>query len=181
MSRDQLDIDDRQAGRGECAHGRKHRVVLEMLVVDRVELAEPDEVQCVVHLDAQPAVFGQQSAQRSGEAQQIGNVRVDVVGDHEVRRPVLGAHRCGELLVEEGRLGRHATIARSGSDIHRRLDAQARYARGDHVLEQVAVVAGDFDHERVRTESEAFRGVVDEPSSRAAPSCRSTTRSRRTP
>ena len=180
MRRDQLDIDDRQAGGGERAHGRQHRVVLEMLVVDRVELAETDEVQRVVHLDAQPAVVGQQSAQRSGEAEEIGNVRVDVVGDHEVRRTVLGAHGCGQLLVEEGRLGRHATLTRGGSDIHRRLDAQARYARGDRVLEQVTVIAGDFDHERLGAESEAVRGVRRRTASRAAPSCRSRTRSTRT-
>ena len=89
-------------------------------------------------------------------------MRVDVVGDHEICRTVLGAHGRGQFLVEEGRFGRHSTLARGGSDIHRRLDAEARYAPCDRVLEQITVVAGDFDHEGSATESEAFRGVVDE-------------------
>ena len=162
MGRQQLDIDDRQAGRGECAHRRQHRVVLEVLVVDGVELAERDEVQCVVHLDAQPAVVGQQSAQRSGEAQEIGYVRVDVVGDHEIRRTVIVPHRSGELLVEKCRHCRYSALAGGGSDIHRRLDAETRYARGDHMLEQVAVVACDLDDERIGSQPEGFSGVVDE-------------------
>ena len=144
--RDQFDVDDRQTGGGQCAHRREHRVVLKMLVVDGVELAETDEVQRVVHLDAQPPVVGQQPAQRPGEAQQIGDVRVDVVGDDKIRGTVFGANRGGQFLVQEGRVGGHATLARGGSDIHRRLDAQARYARSD-VLQQVAIIAGDFDHE----------------------------------
>ena len=77
-------------------------------------------------------------------------MRVDVVGDHQVGRPVLGAHRRAELLVEERGHGRHAAFARGRADVDRRLDAQARDARGDDVLQQVAVVAGDFDHERLR-------------------------------
>src|SRR3954470_3031954 len=59
--------------------------------------------------------------------------------------------------------GWHAALARNCSGIHRRLDAQARDARIDRMLQQAIVVAGDFDHKRVGTESEAFGGVIDEP------------------
>jgi hypothetical protein len=67
------------------------------------------------------------------------------------------------LLVEEGRLGRHATLTRGGPDVDRGFDAQARYAGSDRVLEQVTVIAGDFHHERLGTESKAVRGLLDEP------------------
>ena len=62
VRRDHFDVDHLEAGGGQRTHRRKHRVVLKMLVVDRVELAETDEVQGMVHLDAQPAVVGQQPA-----------------------------------------------------------------------------------------------------------------------
>ena len=107
-------------------------------------------------------------------------MRVDVVGNNKICGPVPAAHKCGELFVQEGRYSRHATLARGGSDIHRRLDAQARYAPCDRVLEQVAVVASDFDHEGSGTESEAFSGVVDERLRVLHPACRSTRRSMRT-
>ena len=64
VGRQQFDVDDGQTRRGERALRREHRVVLEVLVVDRVELAELHQVQRVVHLDAQPAVVGEQVAQR---------------------------------------------------------------------------------------------------------------------
>src|SRR6476620_12528007 len=134
-----------------------------MLVVDGVELAKSHEVQCVVHLDAQPTVVGQESTQRSGKAQQIGNVGIDIVGYHEVSWPMRGAHDGGQFLVQEGRFSWHASVARGGSDIHRWLDAQAGYARTDHVLQQITVIAGDFDDKRFGSEPNASRGVVDKP------------------
>ena len=90
-------------------------------------------------------------------------MRVDVIGNHEVCLTMLGAHDCSQWLVQEGRCRRHTSLASGGTDIHRRLDAQARYARSDHVLEQVTVIAGDFDHERFGAESKPSRGVVHEP------------------
>ena len=65
----------------------------------------------MVHLDAQPAVVGEQSAEGPGETEQIGNVRVDVVGDHEVRRTVFGAHRRGQ----SARRGRRSRSERHAS------------------------------------------------------------------
>ena len=54
----------------------------------------------------QPAVVGQQPAQARGEPDEVGNVRVDVVGDHQVGRPVLGAHvRAGLRREERGESG----------------------------------------------------------------------------
>ena len=64
----------------------------------------------MVHLDAQPAVVGQQSAQRSGEPKEIGDMRVDVVGNNKICGPMPAAHECGQLFVQEGRYGRHATL-----------------------------------------------------------------------
>lgn len=83
-----FDVDDGQPGGRERTGRRRDRVVLEMLVVDGVELRELDQVARVVHLDGQPPVVGEQRAQGAGEAQQVGDVGIDVVGHHEVRGPV---------------------------------------------------------------------------------------------
>ena len=152
MRRKKFGVDNHQSGRRERTRCREQRVVLEVFVIDRVELAKVHQVECVVDLDAQPTVVGQQPAQRPGEAQEIGNVRVDVVRDYKVRGAVRGAHPGRQFLVKEGRYGWHATRTCGRYDIHRRFDAEAWNTSGNHMLEQVTVIAGDFDHKRFGTE-----------------------------
>ena len=99
----------------------------------------------------------------SGEADQIGNVRVDVVGARPGRPDRARRAPAASLRRQERRLGRHALRPRSLADVHRRLDAQAPDARSDDVLQQVTVVAGDLHHERLGAEPEPLHGIVDEP------------------
>jgi hypothetical protein len=72
----------------------------------------------MVDLDAQPTVVGEQHAQRSGEAPQIGHVRVDVVSDDQLRRAVFLAHSARQRLVQKVRDRRNTALAGGGTDIH---------------------------------------------------------------
>ena len=157
-----LDVDDGEACRRERTSRGKHCVVLEMLVIDRVELAEIDQVQRVVDLDAQPPVVGEQVRGATGEAEQVRNVGVDVVGDNKIRRSMLGTDPAARSVIEECRLGRNAALTGGRSHIHRRLDAEARYVPGDRMLKQVPVVARHLDHERVVSQVQPSAAVVDE-------------------
>ncbi len=84
-----------------------------------------------------------------------------VVGDEQVRRTVLPDELPGERLREELADGRDAEGDRVGGDIGGRLDADGADAARDDVSEQVAVVARDFDDERLRTELEPLDRSVD--------------------
>ena len=83
---------------------------------------------------------------------------------------------CGDLaaglLAEEHHLGRHALRDGGLGDVGGRLDAEGADAARDDVLEQVAVVAGHLDDERVGAEAEPRDGAVDEPSRVLAPRSR---------
>ena len=64
--RQQLDVHNGQAAARERPARGFDRVVLEVLVVDRVVLVLLDQRQQVLHLDGDPAVVGDQGAQRPG-------------------------------------------------------------------------------------------------------------------
>lgn len=89
---------------------------------------------------------------------------IDVVRDDQIDRAVFLAHPARAFLHREQKLGdrRNAALTGGGTDIHRRLDSKARYARRDDVLGQIAVVAGDFDHQRLVRQSESLDGLLDE-------------------
>ena len=68
VRRQEFSIDDSQPSSGERTCCREQRVVLKVFVVDHVKLGVVHQLQRMVHLDAEPAVVGEQRAQGSGEA-----------------------------------------------------------------------------------------------------------------
>jgi hypothetical protein len=58
---------------------------------------------------------------------------------------VLGPYVAGRRLVEERRHGRHAALGGRGAHVHRWFDAEAPHPRIDDMLQEVAIVAGNFD------------------------------------
>ena len=163
MGVEQLDVDQRQPAGRQRPLGGQHRVVLEVLVVDRVELGALHQREQVLHLDRYPAVVRDERPQALGEPDDVRDVGVDVVQADQVGRPVLGADLRPGLRREERRQRRHALRPRGLADVHRRLDPQAPDAALRDVLQQVAVVARHLDDERRRPEPETLDGRVDEP------------------
>ena len=72
-----------------------------------------------------------------------------VVGHDDIRVAVLGDHLSGQVDAEEADHGGHAGGVGCGSRTGCRIDAEDRHAGRDEVAQQVAVVAGDLDGERV--------------------------------
>src|SRR6266487_2561958 len=146
----------------EDSPGREQREVREMLVVDGVELVAGEQARQVRELDAGHPAGGQQHPHPRHEVVEIGHLGEDVVGDQQVRRPSLRPELLSQLGTEELRDGGHARLDRCGGDVARRLDPQHRYAHRDQVAQQVAVVAGDLDHQAAAVEVEPPGGLVAE-------------------
>ena len=129
----QLDVHERESAARQGPGRGRDRVVLEVLVVDRVVLVLLDQGQQVLHLDGDPAVVGDQGAQPLGEPDHVGDVRVHVVGHDQVRRAVLGADAGAGVRAQELRERGHTRVPRRGADVHRRLDAEAADPPVHHV------------------------------------------------
>ena len=141
--------------RGEHALRDDEREIREMLVIDRVELVFLHQPQQVRELHRDHAAGLEQQAHAAHEVVQVGHVREHVVAGNQVRLAARGRELAGGLGAEELHQRGHALFLRDRGDVRRRLDAEHRHALRDEVLQQVAVVARDLDHEARGAESEA--------------------------
>ena len=80
----------------------------------------------------------------------------DIVGGDDVGQAALGAKVARQLGPEEAGQGRHAARPRRLGAIVRRIDPLHGNAGGLEILQEIAVVGGDLDHQAVRTEGEAL-------------------------
>ena len=122
-------------------------------MVDRVELALLDQVGEVGHFQHGKARGLQQQRDARDQAVQVRDVRQDVVGEDQVGHAAFIAQLLGERAAEEGVEGRHAGGDRGLRGRPCRIDPQDRHAARDEVAQQVAVVAGDLDHQRAGIEA----------------------------
>src|SRR5205809_246240 len=115
-----------------------------MFVVNRVELGAVDQVLDVWHLElCDPAIL-EQCRDAVNETVEVGDVRENVVADDNVGT---GLQLLGEGDSKEFVECPDAALFGDAGNVGGRLDAEYRHARGPEILEQVAVVAGDFDDE----------------------------------
>ena len=63
MSGQEFCVDGVEPGGSQGTRCREQREVLRVIVIDRVKLRVLHQLQCVPHLDAEPAVIGEQGAQ----------------------------------------------------------------------------------------------------------------------
>ena len=107
-------------------------VVVEVLVVDRVELAVLDEVLHPRVLDRDQPVVGEQDRHAADEVVELWHVRHHVVRDDHVGRAVLGADPLGELDAEEllARSGRRRLRPPAPGRVPGRRPARGRRAAG---------------------------------------------------
>ena len=131
--------------------------VAQVLVVDRVELDALDQLPHVGNLDDNDAIVFEHNAHARDDAVEVRDVREHVVGVYHVGAPALLPELRRQPLPEEGADCGHAAVQLChGSDVRSRVDAKHRNAMGGVELEQVAVVAADFDHQAVP--AQAVRG-----------------------
>ncbi len=154
MGRDLLDVV------GAKALGRQHlldgdqREIGEVLVVDGVELHLLHQPQQVRELEGERALRLQHVTEAAHEVADVRNVGQHVgpvhqVGPHPARR-----QRPARGFVEEDHLGRNPLGDRHLGGVGRRLDPKHRHARLLEILQEVAVVRGDLDHQRLGPEAE---------------------------
>ena len=153
-------IEEHQAvGRENLLDGRE-RQVAEVLVVDGVELIALDQPLQVRELHRDDTLRGQQGAQALHEVVDVRHVGQHVVAGDQVGLAVFGGNGAAGGFAEELHRGGHAALDGHLGHVGRRLHTQHRDARSDEVLQQVAVVAGDFHHLVLCTQVEALDGPV---------------------
>src|SRR6516164_4461329 len=139
-----------QGGYGEVA---------EMFVVNGIEFAMVDEILHVGHLDNRDAVVLQQETNALNETVQIGNVGEDVVADDHVGSLATCRPLPSETLAKKRTERRHTDLLRRPGRALGRVNAENRDAMFNKVLQQVTVVAGQFNDQAVRVQSTVFDQV----------------------
>jgi len=137
-------------------HGRREREVGEVLVIDSVKLIFCHQPHQVGELEGDDALGFEQDLHPFDEVIEVGDLGEDIVPQEQVRHATLGRQFVSSVLPKELDDGEDALPHGDLGYIRRRLDAQARDAPGHEVLEQVSVVAGEFDHMVVWAEVETF-------------------------
>ena len=159
VSRVLLDVEHAQAVGGEDALDGGQRQVGEMLVVDGVELVLRDQSQQMRELEGGDTFGLQQAGEAGDEIVDVRHMRQHVVGGGEVGLPALGDQFIRQPHTEEILHDGNALGARGGGGAGGRLDAGAGNAARLNVLQQIAVIGGDFDDMAGRIQTEARRHV----------------------
>ncbi len=129
-------------------------------MVDRVELVlvhQPPEMR-ELHRDRAGRL--QEDAEAVHEAVQIGNVGEDVVPDDEVGLPPVGRQLPRQLRSEESLDRGNPPFDRARRHVRRRLDSEDGNPARREVLQEVPVVAGDFDDPAAGAETEPLRHPI---------------------
>ena len=128
-----------------------------MLVVDGVELVLRDQPLQVRELERDDALRLEQERHAGDEVVEVRHLRQHVVADDEVGPLALGDELGRQPLAEELDPARYALLHRDLGDVGGRLDAEHRHAQRQEVLQQIAVVAGQLDHQAVGPKPQPLR------------------------
>ncbi len=109
-------------------------------MVDGVELAPFDETEEMRELHGHDPLRLQNRANPGYEVVQVGNVRKDVVRDHEISHLACLNHLLRQLLTEEPDARGHATFLRSPGHVRRRLNSKHWNPDFSDVLQEISIV-----------------------------------------
>ena len=145
-----------------------------MFVIDGVELRLLDQPQQMRKFERDRAAGLQRHFQATGEIVDRRHVGIDIVADDQIGLSAVGGQAPSQVLTEEFAQHRNAEPLGRGRRACRRFDAEAGNAGGDKILQQIAVIAGDFDDQTVAAELQfpddgfAIARRVREPAGRRA-------------
>ena len=161
VGREPLDVTDPQPGLGEYPADDGQRKIRKMFVVHGVELVFRHQSQQMREFQSDGATGFERGLQPTGEVVDIGHMGVNIVAGDEVGLPAAGGELLPELFAKKFPQNGDAELfcrrRRAGGG----LDTQAGDAGRDEVLEQVAIVGGDFDDEAVGAEREPLAHDFD--------------------
>ncbi len=152
MRRQAIDVEHAQAMAGQHTVRHQQREIREVLVVDRVELALRDQAKQVGEFHRDGAARLQQDRQACDEIVEVRHVRQHIVGADQVGLPALSNKPSCGRHAEERNICRHALAHGDKGDVRGRLHAQHGDATLAEILQQVAIVARQFHHQRVRAQ-----------------------------
>ena len=156
VDRQLTNVVDEESVPSEQVIERGDRKVAEVLVIDRVELAVLDQVDHVGHLENRdPAGLLQQNGYPRHQAIEVRHMGEHVIGDDQIGGATLGPEPAGEGAPEEILERRHSGLDGGCGRCRRGIDAEHGNAALDEVLQHVAVVAGDLDHQGFGIEFQA--------------------------
>ena len=128
-----------------------------MLVVNRVELIFRDELEQVRKLERDDAAGLQRDLQAADEIVDVGDVGHDVIAKQQVGGLAVGDKFLRRLHAEKFHDARNLfLLPRDFRDVGGRFDAEHGDALRLEVLEQIAVIAGDFDDLAFGVEAESL-------------------------
>ncbi len=141
-------IVDAQAGNSRKPLHRRQAEVAEVLVINGIELQIVDQISEIRHFHYDDAVGLESLLQCGKELSRLRHVRKYVVRVNDVGAPASTGEAFGEIAVEKFNEGRDASLPlRNCRDVGRRLDTEHGNAAIAIELQQIAIVAGNLDHE----------------------------------
>ncbi|MNF99286.1 hypothetical protein D3C84_821790 [compost metagenome] len=127
-----------------------------MFVVQRVELLAGHQCEQLRKLESSDAGWLEQHRKTGEEIIDLRHVGQYVVGRHQIRCPAFAVQLRGRFATKEQLTDLQAFGTGGLGGAARRLDAQAGNTALGHVLQQVAIVGGNFHHATVSTQFEAL-------------------------
>jgi hypothetical protein len=140
-----FDSENFQAEAGEQGLKRGDREIEDVLVIDGVEFGVFDEIDRVGKFEDNTAFRLQERFQAADELVGVGCVGEDVVAEDQVSFFAGGDESVCDVVAEKFDESFDAFFAGDFGDVGGRLDAEAGNPGLRKVLQQITVVAGDFD------------------------------------
>ena len=140
-----LHVEQGETVGGEDTLGGEERKVGEMLVIDRVELVLLHQAHQMGELDGDDTTRLQEKLQGSDEIVEVAHLGENVGTAQEIGPRSGGGQLARDLGAEHRRHSGNASIDGHPRDVSRRLDAEHRDPLRDEVLQEVTVIAADFD------------------------------------
>ena len=149
-----LDVSELQAVPDRDLLHRCQREVREVFVIDRIELVTRHQTDKVRELQGNGPFRLQKTDHARDEIVKVGHLSQDIVTDDEVGFLALRNELVGEPEAEEVDKRGNALPNRDCRNIRSGFDAERRDTEWQEMLQQVSVVAGQFDNEAGRAETQ---------------------------
>src|SRR5471032_985461 len=131
-----------------------------MLMIDGIELVVADQLQQVREFDRNAPTGSESELETLHKVLDVGNVSKHIVCRYQVRR----FSGCGEfralLLSKKCNVRGDSLFHGHPGDVGRRFNAEDGNAKLLEILEQIAVVAGDFHDSRCSTQLQSFDHIL---------------------
>ena len=116
----------------------------DVLVINSIKFALGNHFGGIRKFKNGAAFGGEQCIDARDEIIDVRSMGEDVVGEDEIGL-VFGCQFLREFFGEKIRAGLHSVFASDGGDVFRGFDAEMRRVGLDEMMQEIAVVAGDFD------------------------------------